>query len=96
LIYLQPQFRSEKAEILNVKTKDDKVVGYVAYVYEKGKDIYVHGHLEDIGEKQNFIDIVTPFITGLKEACGIEEDPFVHIYCGGEEVDLSGEDEQKG
>lgn len=88
LLFLKPRFRTESAEILNVVTNEDRTLGHLVYIYQSNGDLYVLGHLQDIGEKQNFIDISLKFVAGLKEACGANEDPCVYMYCGGEMIDL--------
>lgn len=88
MIYLQPQFRTSSGEILNVVSTEGQMMGYLLYLYREEKDLYVLGHLDNVGEKQNFTDILVRFISGLKDACGTKDDPFVHITCGGEVLEL--------
>jgi|GEM_PF-3868991 len=88
MIYLQPQYRTNSGEILNVVSNSGQQLGYLIYLYKENEDLYVLGHLDEVGEKQNYIDLVTRFIAGLKDACGVKEDPFVQIQCGGEQIDL--------
>ncbi len=89
MIYLQPQFRTQTGEILNVVSHSGKLLGYLLYTYKEKEDLYVLGHLDDIGEKQNYVDLIIKFVSGLKRACGVEKDPFVRVQCGGMQIDLN-------
>lgn len=84
MIFLQPQFRNDQGEILNVVNAKGKAVGYLSYMYKDQGDLFVLGQLEDEGEKQNFLDVATHFIDGLRQSVIEEEDePYVCIYVGG-------------
>lgn len=93
MLYLQPQFRSTSSEILNVVSQEGKMLGYLLYTY-KDDDLYVLGHLDDGGEKQNYIDVIGKYIVGLKDVSGVKKDPYVRIHCGGEAVQLSKKEEE--
>lgn len=95
MIFLQPQFRTKSGEILNVVSNKGQMLGYLLYLYKENDDLYVLGHLDDIGEKQNYMDVVAQFITGLKAACGAKNDPYVRISCGGEELKLQKDEKQE-
>ncbi|WP_025027729.1 hypothetical protein [Caldalkalibacillus mannanilyticus] len=88
MIYLQPQYRTTSGEILNVISNNGQQLGYLVYLFKDKEDLYILGHLDEVGEKQNYIDLIIRFISGLKDACGTKEDPFVRIQCGGEQIDL--------
>ncbi|RKD26816.1 hypothetical protein BEP19_16610 [Ammoniphilus oxalaticus] len=90
MIYLQPQFRNDQGEILNVVNTKGKAVGYLSYMYREQGDLYVLGQLDDEGEKQNFLDVTTHFIDGLRQSVVSEDavDPYVCIYVGGQTLDL--------
>lgn len=96
MIFLEPQFRNEHGEILNVVNGKGKAVGYLSYMFKEQGDLYVLGQLEDEGEKQNFLDVTTHFIDGLKQSVnGNEEaEPYVYIHLGGECLNLKGEQEK--
>lgn len=93
MIYLQPQFRTNSGEILNIVSTEGQMMGYLLYLYREEKDLYVLGHLDDLGEKQNYTDILVKFISGLKDACGAKEDPYIHITCGGDKLKLPEENQ---
>lgn len=95
MLYLQPQYRTPSGEIFNVVSNKGKMLGYLLYVYKENDDLYVLGHLEDIGEKQNYVDVVSHFVSGLKDVCNVKENPFVRIYCGGESITLDDENEDE-
>ncbi|GAA0367090.1 hypothetical protein [Bacillus horti] len=92
MLYLQPQFRTNSGEIFNVISSKEKILGYLLYIYKENDHLYVLGHLDDIGERQNYVDVLKHFVEGLKKICGAKEEPFVKIYCGGEQIDLSKEE----
>ena len=94
MIYLQPQFRTPSGEILNVVSNDGKLLGYLFYMFKEESDMYIIGQLDEVGEKQNYIDLVSRFISGLKEACALKQDPYVKIKCGGEEIDIKKQNEE--
>ncbi|MEW9669109.1 hypothetical protein [Ammoniphilus sp. 3BR4] len=96
MIFLEPQFRNEHGEILNVVNAKGKAVGYLSYMYKDQGDLYVLGQLEDEGEKQNFLDVTTHFIDGLKQSViGNEEtDPYVYIHLGGEVLKVEKSEEK--
>lgn len=91
MIYFQPQFRTNSGEILNIVSTDGQMMGYLLYLYRENNELYVLGHLDNIGERQNYTDMLVKFISGLKDACGIKENPYVHITCGGEMIELEQE-----
>ena len=97
MIFLEPQFRNEHGEILNVVNTKGKAVGYLSYMYKDEGDLYILGQLEDEGEKQNFLDVTSHFITGLKQSVvGKEEsEPYVYIHLGGEVLNLGKEKDKK-
>jgi hypothetical protein len=94
MLYLQPQFRSTSSEILNVVSQDGKMSGYLLYIFKDNDDLYVLGHLDDVGEKQNYIDLIGKYVSGLKDVCGVKKDPYVRIHCGGEPIQLSDKKEE--
>jgi hypothetical protein len=90
LIFFKPEFRNEQGEIVNVVDAKGRAVGYIAYLYKEGKELYVMGQLNDEGEKQNFIDIASNFIDGLKKAVlgDGEKEPNLYIHLGGQLIQL--------
>ncbi|MBP1933748.1 hypothetical protein [Ammoniphilus resinae] len=97
MIYLEPQFRNEHGEILNVIDMKGKAVGYLSYMYKEGGDIYILGQLDEEGEKQNFLDITTHYINGLKQSVAGDSshEPYVYINMGGETLKFDGEQDQE-
>jgi hypothetical protein len=95
VIYFQPQFRTNSGEILNVVSNTGQLLGYLLYMYKENDDLYVLGQLDEVGEKQNYIDLIKKFISGLKDSTGVKKDPFVRVTCGGEEIKLDQKEEEK-
>lgn len=94
MLFFKPEFQNQQGEILNVVDASGKAVGYIAYLYKEGKELYVMGQLNEEGEKQNFIDIVTHFIDGLKKAIlgEGETEPNIYIHLGGQLIELHKKD----
>lgn len=95
MIFLQPQFRTSTGEILNVTSSKDETIGFLLYLFKEDGDLYILGHLDEIGEKQNFLDIVEKYVTGLKDSCGAKNDPYIRLHCGGEEVQFKEENKEQ-
>lgn len=90
MLFFKPEFQTAQAAILNVVDTEEKAVGYIAYVYKEDKQLYIMGQLNEEGEKQNFIDIVSQFIDGLKKAVlgDGDKEPNLYIHLGGQLIDL--------
>jgi hypothetical protein len=97
LIFLQPEFCNQQGEIINLVDTNGKAVGYIAYMYKGENDLYVMGQLDNEGEKQNFIDITSKFIDGLKKSIlgNGEKEPNIFIHLGGEAIDIYKDEEEK-
>ncbi|MBD1379978.1 hypothetical protein [Metabacillus arenae] len=99
MIFFQPEFRTEQGEIINVVDTNGKAVGYLAYLYKDEKDLYIMGQLDNPGEKQNFIDMTSNYIDGLKKSIlgNGENEPNLFIHLGGEAMDIDKtKDEESG
>ena len=96
MIYFQPEFRNQQGEIINVIDAKGKAVGYIAYMYN-GEDLYVMGQLDNEGEKQNYLDITSRYIEGLKKSILLdgEKEPNLFIHLGGEEINYNQEEQDK-
>lgn len=97
MIFLQPEFRNQQGEIINLVDTNGKAVGYIAYMYKGENDLYIMGQLENAGEKQNFIDITSKFIDGLKKSIlgKGEKEPNLFIHLGGEQIDIDKVEDDK-
>ncbi|GEN35697.1 hypothetical protein [Aneurinibacillus danicus] len=95
MLFFKPEFQNKQGEILNVVDANGKAVGYIAYLYKEDKELYIMGQLEEEGEKQNFIDITSHFIDGLKKAIlgDGEKEPNIYIHLGGELMNLYKKDD---
>lgn len=81
---------------MNVVNTKGKAVGYLSYMFKDQGDLYVLGQLEDEGEKQNFLDVTSHFVEGLKQSVSGEElQPYVYIHLGGETMNLGSDQEEK-
>ncbi|MFT9846568.1 hypothetical protein [Aneurinibacillus sp. REN35] len=90
MLFLKPEFQTKQGVILNVVDTGGKAVGYIAYIYKEDKELYIMGQLDEEGEKQNFVDIISPFIDGLKKAVlgDGEKEPNIYIHAGGQLLTL--------
>lgn len=96
MIYFQPEFRNQQGEIMNVVDSDGKAIGYIAYMYNNNNHLYVMGQLDETGEKQNFVDIASRFVEGLKKSIlGDDSELNLYLHVSGEMIDLqkSGEEQ---
>ncbi|KKI92651.1 hypothetical protein WQ54_08550 [Bacillus sp. SA1-12] len=97
MIFFQPEFRNHQGEILNVVDTKGKAIGYIAYLYKDDKDLYIMGQLDNPGEKQNFIDITSKYIDGLKKSIlgDGENEPNLFIHLGGELIDIDKDNQEE-
>ncbi|MGM0920421.1 MAG: hypothetical protein ACQEWW_04210 [Bacillota bacterium] len=97
MLFFQPEFRNQQGEIINVVDTNGKAVGYIAYLYKGEDDLYVMGQLNNAGEKQNFIDITSKYIDGLKKSIlgNGEKEPNLFIHLGGESIDIDKYNEEE-
>ncbi|MCF6092828.1 hypothetical protein L1765_02305 [Microaerobacter geothermalis] len=93
MLYLEPQFHHHQGEILNIVNQEGNAVGYLCLLYREKDEAYVIGQLDDAGEKQNFLDIVSHYSNGIKQATGGKEEPYLYIHVGGERLSLEPDDE---
>ncbi|MDQ0860835.1 hypothetical protein [Bacillus sp. V2I10] len=96
MLFFQPEFRNQQGEIINVVDTNGKAVGYIAYLYKGEDDLYVMGQLNNAGEKQNYIDITSKYIDGLKKSIlgNGEKEPNLFIHLGGESIDIDKDNEE--
>jgi hypothetical protein len=85
-IYFSPELIKPDAQVLNVVDQNGKAVGYVAYIVEE-KKIYVYGQLEEDGVKEDFKDLVTPYLNGLKKLKS-DLDVYSYLSIGGTKIEL--------
>ncbi|MDT8861645.1 hypothetical protein N0O92_15610 [Alkalihalobacillus sp. MEB130] len=90
-IYFSPEFLKEDAQVLNVVTDDNKPVGYMAFLMEEEKKkMYVYGQLQEEGVYEDFKDLVTPYLDGLKKLKP-ELEVYSYLSVGGKKVELGEE-----
>ncbi|GAE28286.1 hypothetical protein JCM9140_4500 [Halalkalibacter wakoensis JCM 9140] len=94
-IYFSPEFLKEDAQVLNVVTDANKPVGYMAFLMEEEKKkMYVYGQLEEEGVYEDFKDLVTPYLDGLKKLKP-ELEVYSYLSVGGKKVELGGESKKE-
>ncbi|GGB49655.1 hypothetical protein [Fictibacillus barbaricus] len=96
MIFLQPEFCNSQGEIINIVDTNGKAVGYIAYMYKGENDLYIMGQLDNEGEKQNFIDVTSRFIDGLKKSIlgNGEKEPNLFLHLGGEAIGMDNGEEE--
>lgn len=92
-IYFAPELIKQEAQVLNIVNSKQKAVGYLTFIFDQ-KKMYVYGHLEDQGVKEDFKDLVKPYIQGMKKAKP-ELDIFSYINVGGEKLDIGSDSESE-
>lgn len=88
-IYFSPEFLTEDAQVLNIVDDKNKAVGYMAFLMQE-KKMYVYGQLEEEGVKEDFKDLVEPYLQGLTK---LKPDLEVMTYLsvGGSKVEVNTE-----
>ncbi|WP_053219505.1 hypothetical protein [Virgibacillus senegalensis] len=88
-LYFSPEFLKEDAQVLNVVDDGDKAVGYLAFLFENEK-MYVYGQLEHDGVREDFKDLVKPYLQGLSKLKPNLE-VYSYLTVGGKKVELEEE-----
>nr|WP_295972196.1 hypothetical protein [uncultured Bacillus sp.] len=86
-IYFSPEIMNPYFEVLNVVDSAQKAVGTVALLFDD-KKIYVYGILEEQGVREDFKDLLAPYLKGLAKAKG-GIDIYSCQYVGCEKIKLS-------
>ena len=85
-IYLSPEMIKNEYQLLNIVDQNNQPVGFLTFLLDE-KKLYVFGQAED-GVKEDFKDLVKPYIQGMKKT-----KPQIEIYCylivGGEKIELN-------
>lgn len=81
-VYFSPEWINGNMQILNVVTDKQKPVGYLCILHEN-KKMYIFGNLQETGLKEDYQDLIKPYIKGLNT---IRQDVemFSYITVGGE------------
>ncbi|WP_077621828.1 hypothetical protein [Sediminibacillus massiliensis] len=90
-IYFSPEFLKENAQVLNIVDDKNKAVGYMAFLMESDK-MYVYGQLAEEGVKEDFKDLVKPYLEGLTKLKP-NLDVLSYLTIGGQKVELENEEE---
>lgn len=92
-IYFSPELLKPDAHILNIVDQNKKAVGSLTIVFDE-KKLYTFGNLEEEGVKEDFKDLIEPYIQGLSKS---KKDVEIYSYLsvGGEKLDLNEEKEEK-
>lgn len=89
-IYFSPEVITPEFQVLNIVNSLNKAVGNVAFLFDE-KKLYVYGILEEEGVREDFKDLVKPYIKGLAKAKEGAE-VYVCLYVGCEKVELKEQD----
>lgn len=85
-IYFSPELINEQAQIINIVNEKQAAVGFLCIVKDN-KKMYIFGNLEEIGVREDFKDLIKPYIQGMSKI-NPEFDLFSYITTGGEMLDL--------
>ncbi|MGG0715982.1 hypothetical protein ABE096_00080 [Robertmurraya massiliosenegalensis] len=89
-IYFSPEVITPEFQVLNVVNSANKAVGNVAFLFDE-KKLYVYGILEEEGVRDDFKDLVKPYLKGLAKAKeGVEI--YSCLYVGCKKVELKDEE----
>jgi len=91
-IYLSPEMIKNDYQLLNIVDQNNKPVGFLSFLFAE-KRLYVFGQAE-IGVKEDFKDLVKPYIQGMKKSIP-EVDIFCYLISGGEKIDLYTEEKEE-
>lgn len=92
-IYFSPEVITPEFQVLNVVDQDHKAVGNIAFLFDE-KKLFVYGILEEEGVKEDFRDLVTPYLKGLSKARA-DLDIYSCLYVGCKKIELKDEKEDK-
>lgn len=92
-VYFSPELMSENTYVLNIVDQEQKGIGFLSLLVND-KKMYVYGHLENEGVREDFKDLIQPYIMGMTKS---NEDMEVlsYISIGGQRLDMSKETDEK-
>ncbi|MDQ0337985.1 hypothetical protein J2S00_000768 [Caldalkalibacillus uzonensis] len=85
-IYLSPELVKEDVHILNVVNHKNEAVGYLTFVVDE-KKMYVLGQCQTEGVREDFKDVIKPYIKGMSKLKP-DLDVYVTLFVGGKEINL--------
>ena len=80
-------------QLLNIIDQNNKPVGFLTFLFDE-KKLYVFGQAES-GIKEDFKDLIKPYIQGMKKSLSEEITIFSFLTVGGEKIDLDQNNEEK-
>lgn len=83
-VYFSPEWMNGNVQILNVITGKQKPVGYLCILHED-KKMYIFGNLQESGLKEDYHDLIKPYIQGLANING-DTEMFSYVTVGGEMI----------
>jgi len=92
-IYLSPEMIKNDYQLLNIVDQNNKPVGFLTFLFDE-KKLYVFGQAEN-GIKEDFKDLVKPYIQGMKKSQSEEINILSYLTVGGEKIDLNQDNEEK-
>ncbi|HHW37068.1 MAG TPA: hypothetical protein GXX18_07515 [Bacillales bacterium] len=92
-IYLSPEMIKNDYQLLNIIDQNNKPVGFLTFLFDE-KKLYVFGQAES-GIKEDFKDLIKPYIQGMKKSLSEEITIFSFLTVGGEKIDLDQNNEEK-
>ncbi|GIN61940.1 hypothetical protein J27TS8_19330 [Robertmurraya siralis] len=91
-IYFSPEVMTAEFQVLNIVSSENKAVGNIAFLFDE-KKLYVYGILEEEGVREDFKDLVKPYVKGLAKAKeGLEI--YSCLYVGCKKIELKVEEDK--
>lgn len=84
-IYLSPEYMKTESQLLNIVDQNNKPVGFLMFLFDD-KKMYVYGQGEE-GVKEDFKDLVQPYIQGMKKSKP-EAEVLCYLTIGGTRLEL--------
>lgn len=92
-LYFSPEWMNGQSQILNVVDQKQKAVGFLC-ILKEDKKMYVFGNLQEIGVKEDFKDLVQPYVAGMTKM-NKEVEVFSYLTAGGEKIDFKEENQEE-
>ncbi|RSK27254.1 hypothetical protein EJF36_10380 [Bacillus sp. HMF5848] len=92
-IYFSPELIKPQFQVLNIVDQNEKAVGYMTCLFDEQK-VYVYGQSEEIGVKEDFTDLVKPYIQGLTKAMP-QHEIYSYFSVGGQKIEINFQEKKK-
>ncbi|PWA13180.1 hypothetical protein DCC39_01645 [Pueribacillus theae] len=92
-IYISPELIDQDKQILNIVDQNQQAVGFLSLQFDD-KKMYIFGNLQEVGVKEDFKDLIKPYVNGMsKNKADLEV--YSYVSLGGEKFDLEASEEDQ-